>query len=330
MQPLREALALAPPPPSSPQPSQLRPQEASSAQLPLPPPPAPLALPPPRPSSVRRGPPLLPEACSLPLPLGGPLGLLPLPPSLPRSASIQLLLLPPQASDVSVLTLFLFVSFGSDCLPPTQPHLPASASPQLSTLDTNLIPSPSDTPFSVAVGGGFSFNSAATGSPGLFGAVTSPATGAGAFGFATSAPSLFSSPTGALGGGFGATFQQQQQQQQQLQQQQQQQQLMLAGPPPSVGQVPYGSFPVLPAVAEPKVGISARPTKAATPAGGGGMGMGAASIRGGSPLLSIRSTGGPTPRFGAQGGLYGHRGISATPHTQLALVPAAPPPAARP
>lgn len=66
------------------------------------------------------------------------------------------------------------------------------------------------------------------------------------------------------------------------------------GPAPTVGSVPYGAFPALPTVSEPKVGISARPLKGSGLGGGGGLGGGR-----NSPLLSLRSTG-AAPRFGVQ------------------------------
>lgn len=95
---------------------------------------------------------------------------------------------------------------------------------------------------------------------------------AGGFNFASS-PGLFNSPAP---GGFqlpGAN----------------QALAMAQGPPPSVGQALYGAFPALPAVSEPKVGISARPISKGV-AAAGGMGSGAGALRN-SPLLSLRSAG---------------------------------------
>ncbi|KAG1657439.1 hypothetical protein FOA52_011719 [Chlamydomonas sp. UWO 241] len=139
--------------------------------------------------------------------------------------------------------------------------------------------------------GGFSFNAAAPApAGGLFGATASafaPATtSAGGFGFASSPPQggLFSQPgmqAGAFGtqpGAFGT-----------------QPGALSApnGPAPTVGAAPYGAFPSLPAVSEPKVGISARPVR------GSGLGGGALGAGRQSPLLSLRATG-ATPRFGVQ------------------------------
>ena len=120
-------------------------------------------------------------------------------------------------------------------------------------------------------------------SPGLFSTnpAFAPAASSGAFGFSSS-PGLFGTPQGLPGAGtytmpgMGALVP-----------------AAAQGPAPSVGQMPYGSFPVLPAVSEPKVGISARPIRSV--AGGGNQ---TANIRG-SPLLSIRSAS-ATPKFGVQ------------------------------
>ncbi|GAX81271.1 hypothetical protein CEUSTIGMA_g8703.t1 [Chlamydomonas eustigma] len=143
-------------------------------------------------------------------------------------------------------------------------------------------------------GGSLSFVPTSS-SPGLFSTAPAASTTGGAFSFSLSPGGQFGTPgqaftmPGALGTAAGSNA------------------LVLAqqGPPPSVGQTPYGTFPSLPVVSEPKVGISARPLKNA---------IGGTSIRG-SPLLSLRSTV-ATPKFG-----YQPRGSSASP---LALITASP------